>query len=193
MPLLVGANSNEASVILAMGVPPAAALTYLGPDQAAGRAAYGTGLADDELARQILGDAWFVAPSRWLAARTSAGAPSYLYHFDYVAAARRDRAKGAGHGSEIPYIFGTLGYFASLAGPVDDEDRRFGEGVSACWVAFAKNGVPDCALVPDWPRYQPTDDRLAHLAPRSAVVAGFRKAQLDHLLKIHFAAGQPRP
>ena len=81
----------------------------------------------------------------------------------------------------------------SLAGPVDDEDRRFGEGVSACWVAFAKNGVPDCALVPDWPRYQPTDDRLAHLAPRSAVVAGFRKAQLDHLLKIHFAAGQPRP
>ena len=38
------------------------------------RAAYGTGLADDELARQILGDAWFVAPSRWLAARTSAGA-----------------------------------------------------------------------------------------------------------------------
>ena len=193
VPLLVGANSNEASVILAMGVPPAAALTYLGPDQAAGRAAYGTGLADDELARQILGDAWFVAPSRWLAARTSAGAPSYLYHIDYVAAARRDRAKGAGHGSEIPYIFGTLGYFASLAGPVDDEDRRFGEGVSACWVAFAKNGVPDCALVPDWPRYQPTDDRLAHLAPRSAVVAGFRKAQLDHLLKIHFAAGQPRP
>src|SRR3546814_7088976 len=100
------------------------------------------GLADDELARQVLGDAWFVAPARWLAARTSAGAPSYLYHFDYVAAARRDRAKGAGHGSEIPYIFGTLGYFASLAGPVDDEDRRFGEGVSACWVAFAKNGVP---------------------------------------------------
>ncbi|WP_432768979.1 MAG: carboxylesterase family protein [Sphingopyxis sp.] len=193
VPLLVGANSNEASVILAMGVQPAAALAYLGSDQTAGRAAYGDGIADDELARQILGDAWFVAPSRWLAARTAAGAPSYLYHFDYVAAARRDRAKGAGHGSEIPYIFGTLGYFASLAGPVDDEDRRFGEGVSACWVAFAKDGVPGCALVPDWPRYQPTDDRLAHLAPRSAVAAGFRKAQLDHLLKIHFAAGQPRP
>src|SRR3546814_16834224 len=30
VPLLVGANSNEASVILAMGVPPTAALAYLG-------------------------------------------------------------------------------------------------------------------------------------------------------------------
>src|SRR3546814_5199990 len=52
VPLLVGANSNEASVILAMGVPPSAALAYLGRDQAAGRAAYGMGLADDELARR---------------------------------------------------------------------------------------------------------------------------------------------
>src|SRR3546814_10885356 len=93
-----------------MGVPPTAALAYLGRDQAAGRAAYGMGLADDELARQVLGDAWFVAPARWLAARTAGGAPSYLYHFDYVAAARRDRAKGAAHGAEIPYLFGTLDY-----------------------------------------------------------------------------------
>lgn len=193
VPLLIGANSNEASVILGMGVPPAAALAYLGADQAAGRAAYGAGLADDELARQVLGDAWFVAPARWLAARTAGGAPSYLYHFDYVAAARRDRAKGAAHGSEIPYLFGTLAYFASLAGPVDEEDRRFGDGVSACWIAFARTGVPSCALVPDWPRYSEADDRLAYLAPRSRVEAGFRKAQLDHLLKVHFASGGPTP
>jgi len=193
VPLLVGANSNEASVILAMGVPPAAALAYLGSDQAAGRAVYGTGLADDELARQVLGDAWFVAPARWLAARTAGGAPSYLYHFDYVAGARRERTKGAAHGSEIPYLFGTLGYFASLAGAIDDEDRRFGDGMSACWVAFAKTGVPDCALVPDWPRYDVASDRLAKFAPRSGVVTALRKAQLDHLLKIHFGNGQARP
>lgn len=191
VPLLIGANSNEASVILGMGVPPAAALAYLGADQAAGRAAYGASLADDELARQVLGDAWFVAPARWLASRTAGGAPSYLYHFDYVAAARRDRAKGAEHGSEIPYLFGTLNYFASLAGPVDDEDRAFGKGASACWIAFAKTGVPRCALVPDWPRYSDADDGLAHFAPRSGVIAGFRKAQIDHLLKVYFGSGNP--
>src|SRR3546814_12707495 len=83
-----------------------------------------------------------------------------LYHFDYVAAARRDRAKGAAHGSEIPYLFGTLDYFASVAGAVGDEDRRFGEGISACWVGFAKTGVPGCSLVRDWPRYDAASDRL---------------------------------
>jgi len=188
VPLLVGANSNEASVILAMGVPPAAALAYLGGDEGSGRAAYGPGLADDELARQILGDAWFVAPTRWLAGRTAGGSPSYLYHFSYVAEGRRASAKGAAHGSEIPYIFGTLDYFASLAGPVGDEDRRFGAAISACWVVFAKTGAPRCALVTEWPRYDPAGDKLALLSPEPAILPHFRKAQIDHLLAAFFAA-----
>lgn len=187
VPLLVGANSNEASVIFAMGVPPAAAMTYLGPRVDAGRATYGSGLAEEELARQILGDAWFVAPSRWLAERASQGAPSYLYHFDYVAATRRQASKGAAHGSEIPYLFGTLDYFAELAGPVDEADRRFGRAVSACWVAFAKQGHPGCPLVPGWKRYQAASDRWAVLGPSPALVPNFRKAQIDHLLGAFFS------
>ncbi len=95
--------------------------------------------------------------------------------------------------SEIPYLFGTLGYLSSLAGPVDDEDRRFGAEFSACWVAFAKTGTPSCALIPHWRRYLEADDRLALLAPHSGVVTGFRKAQIDHLLKAHFGSGRPRP
>lgn len=185
VPLLVGANSNEASVILAMGVPPGAALFYLGHDPAAGRAAYGTGLADEELARQVLGDAWFVAPARWLAGRSAKGAPSYLYHFDYVAEERRARAKGAAHGSEIPYVFGTLEYLASVAGPVSAADRSFSAGISACWVAFAKTGVPNCPLVTEWPRYESASDRAAVFGPQTAIVPQFRKAQIDHLLKVH--------
>jgi para-nitrobenzyl esterase len=185
VPLLVGANSNEASVILAMGVPPAAALAYLGDDAAAGHAAYGAGLADDELARQILGDAWFVAPARWLAERTQRGAPTYLYQFDYVAEARRARAKGAAHGSEIPYVFGTLDYLAALAGPVSAADRRFGAGMSACWVAFAKGGAPRCALAPDWPRYDTATDRLALFGQTSRIVPEFRRQQIDLLLRVH--------
>lgn len=185
VPLLVGANSNEASVILAMGVPPGAALFYLGDDPAAGRAAYGAGLPDEELARQVLGDAWFVAPARWLAQRSAKGAPSYLYHFDYVAEERRARAKGAAHGSEIPYMFGTLDYLASVAGPVSAADRSFSASVSACWVAFAKTGTPDCPLAPEWPRYDSASDRIAVFAPQTDIMPQFRKAQIDHLLKVH--------
>ena len=185
VPLLVGANSNEASVILAMGVPPSAALAYLGDAVSAGRAAYGSELADDELARQLLGDAWFVAPARWLAERTQHGAPSYLYHFDYVAEALRARAKGAAHGSEIPYVFGTLDYLAALAGPVSAADRRFGADLSACWVAFAHGGSPRCALASGWPRYDSATDRLALFGPTTRIVTDFRKQQIDLLLKVH--------
>ncbi len=191
VPLLVGANSNEASVILAMGVRPASALAYLGADTGAGRAAYGTDLGDEELARQVLGDAWFVAPARWLAERMQNGEPSYLYHFAYVAEGRRDKAKGAAHGSELPYIFGTLDYLASFAGPVSEADRRFGTMISACWVAFAKGGAPRCALAPGWPRYSSSDDRLALFAPQSGTAANFRKAQIDHLLKVRFKQVEP--
>lgn len=193
VPLLIGANSNEASVIFAMGIPAIAADRYLGPDIAAGRAAYGAELGEEERARQILGDAWFVAPARWLAGQTQGGAPSYLYHFDYVAEARRDRAPGAAHGSEIPYLFGTLDYFASLAGPVERQDRLFGAELSACWVAFAKFAEPRCALVADWPRFDQDKDQLALLGLKSAVISNFRKRQTDHLLQAHFSAEAGRP
>lgn len=191
VPLMIGANSNEASVILAMGVPSAAAHVYMGKDPAAARAAYGSDLSEAELARQVLGDAWFVAPARWMAERTQRGAPSYLYHFDYVAAARRARAAGAAHGSEVPYLFGTLDYLASLAGSIDAEDRAFGNGMSACWVSFAKTGVPHCDVMPQWPRYRTDDDRIALFAPQSRLMSGFRRAQLDLLLDVHFAKSDP--
>lgn len=183
VPLLIGANSNEASVILAMGVPPSAARTYLGEDDAAVRLAYGV-LSPAELARQALGDAWFVAPARWVAMRTQSGAPTWLYHFDYVAAGRRNKMVGAPHGSEIPYLFGTLDYFASLAGPVDAEDRQFSEAISNCWVSFAKAGKPSCALAPKWPRYRSNEDILALFGPTTRLASGFRKAQIDLLLNV---------
>jgi len=192
VPLMVGANSNEASVILAMGVPPGAARAYLGADMAAATSAYGADLPEDELARQVLGDAWFVAPARWLAERTQNGAPSYLYHFAYVAAARRDRAKGAAHGSEIPYMFGTLDYLAALAPPVEAEDRTFSDALVGCWASFAKRGVPLCPLVPDWPRYGSADDSLALFAPQSRRATSFRKKQINLLLSIHSKGRAPQ-
>lgn len=183
VPIMVGANSNEASVIRAMGVPPEAALAYLG-DGKAGRAAYGDEIGDDELARQVLGDAWFVAPARWLADRAKAGAPTYLYHFDYVAEARRDITKGAAHGAEIAYVFGNLDYLESVVGAVTDSDRRFGEGIADCWVSFARTGAPACALAAGWPRYDSSTDRLALFSDDTRIVHAFRKAQIDHLLKV---------
>ncbi len=189
VPLLIGANSNEASVVLALGVPLSAAWAYAGGDRARAVQAYGADLDEDEIARQILGDAWFVAPARWMAGQTATGAPSWLYHFDYVATERRDRLPGAAHGSEIPYIFGTMDYLDAVTSGIGPEDRTFSRAISACWSAFIITGEPACELMPGWLPYSPATDQLALFAAESRTVENFRKAQMDLLIDVRF--GRP--
>ncbi len=188
IPLLIGANSNEASVMAALGVPLTAADAFLGPDKARAKAVYGD-IADTERARQVLGDAWFVAPARWVAG--ASGAPAYLYHFDYVLEAQRGRVAGVNHGGEIPYVFKTWDAYPALAVNMTQGDRAYVERVSACWVSFAKSGQPDCIPGGTWPAYDPAKDALVLFADTPAVRAGFRKQQLDLLLDEFFRTVRP--
>lgn len=158
VPLIVGANSNEASVLATLGVPTAALGAAVGDRMPALRKLYGPETPDAEFTRQALGDVVFVAPSRWLAAATSQGRPSYLYYFSYVAAARRAAVPGANHGSEIPYVFRSWAKIPVLARVMSDEDKAMSDLMSACWVAFAKTGRPDCAPALAWPAYDPVTD-----------------------------------
>jgi para-nitrobenzyl esterase len=191
VPLLIGANSNEASVFAQLGVPMSAAAQFLGPALEAARRAYGEALAPEEFARQAMGDTWFVAPARWLAGAAAGGAPSFLYHFSYVAEARRGVVPGAGHGSEILYIFQTWRQFPALRAVLNATDDKFSRDISACWVAFAKSGRPACPLANGWPAYDPSTDRLFEFAAVSGVRTGFRKPQLDILLSRFFAIQPP--
>jgi len=162
VPLLIGANSNEASVLVTLGVPTAALAAAAGPKLDEFRKLYGEATPQEEFTRQAMGDIVFVAPSRWIAGAASSGAPSYLYYFSYVAAARRSAVPGANHGSEIPYVFRTWINTPVLARLMNDADKAMSNLMSACWVAFAKTSKPSCAGAPDWPAYDPkTDQQLA--------------------------------
>ena len=79
VPLIVGANSYEASLFRAQQ-PRADMLT------------------NEE----------GVAPARWIARQQSGGAPAWLYFFSYVRDSERARAIGAAHGSEIAFAHDTL-------------------------------------------------------------------------------------
>ena len=189
VPLLIGANSNEASLMALLGIPMQQAELFFGPDLDAARRAYGETLAREEFLRQAMGDAWFVAPARWIAGAASTGAPSYLYHFSYVAERRRGSVPGAVHGADVLYVFQTWKRFPALASILSENDDAFSRGVSACWIAFAKTGRPACPLAPDWPAYDPQTDQLVEFGPVTAVRGAFRKAQLD-LLVGRFLANQ---
>lgn len=59
-------------------------------------------------ALQISTDAGIRMPAVWFAAAHSNIAPTYMYRFDYAIPMLKVMGLGAMHGTELPYVFGTL-------------------------------------------------------------------------------------
>jgi para-nitrobenzyl esterase len=175
VPLIIGSNSGEDSL---MGPGP------LRPQQlaaipAAARAVYTEEAAagDERLARAIFTDRVMGGPARWVAAEAARGKPAWLYHFSYVATRMRPGVTTSAHAAEIPYVWEYWGRRTPMS-VVSEEDKQVATLMHACWVAFAKSGVPQCGGTP-WPAYDPAKDQLMEFGASSGVKANFRKTQLD--------------
>jgi len=78
---------------------------------------------------------------------------AFEYYFDYHA----PNADGAGHGSDVPYAFQTLG------GRMDEpkpEDLKLSDMISSYWVNFAKSGDPNGHELPNWPAFEEKDQKV---------------------------------
>ena len=184
VPLMIGSNSFEASLMKSFAIPPDRILARLTPQA---RTLYaGDGSSDEALAQAVFTDSVMGAPAHWIAGQASSGAPAFLYHFSYVTSMRRATSPGAGHGSEIPYVFGTGTALAARFGiGLAPEDLAMEHLVHSCWVGFAKTGTPQCDGQ-NWPAFMPSSDTLMEFGPKSRPVSGFRKAQygaLESILK----------
>ncbi len=179
VPLVIGSNDFEASLMESFHIPADRIVGRL-PPQA--KTLYGAEAASDEtLAHAVFTDSVMGAPAHWIAAKASGGAPSYLYHFSYVAAMQRSRVPGARHGSEIPYVFATGSALASRFGiALTGEDRAMEHLMHSCWVGFAKTGAPVCDGQA-WPAYAPATDQLLEFGYKPGVTSAFRKPQYDAL------------
>ena len=182
VPLLIGSNSYEASVLAAFGTSASRILANLGEQAAPLRTVYaGVAKDDQQLADQAFGDASFVAGARF-AARSVAvqSLPVYLYHFDYVAEKRRGKVPGAGHGSEIPYVFDSTDKLPSIVQMfVTPEDASIAKTLNRYWINFATTGDPNGSGLPHWPKYSAATDELLLIRPKIEAVARFRAPQLD--------------
>jgi para-nitrobenzyl esterase len=177
VPLIIGANSGEDS-LMARGLDAKAAAAALSEPLKAAYAAEAQA-GDERLVRAAMGDRAFVAPARWIAAQAADGAPSWLYHFSYVGS--RFRPMGittAAHAAEIQYVFEYWGRRTPLS-MVAADDKAMATLMHSCWVAFARTGTPACASGPAWPAYDKAKDQLMEFGAESGVRAQFRKAQLD--------------
>jgi len=179
VPLIIGSNSFEASLMRSFSIPPDRITSRLTPDA---RSAYaGEAQNDQTLAAAVFTDSVMGAPAHWIASKAASGAPAWLYHFSYVTSLRRGTAPGAAHGSEIPYVFGTGTALASRLGiQLSPEDLAMVHLMHSCWVGFARKGIPDCEGQ-TWPAIARDRDELLEFGPDVGVVKDFRKAQYKAL------------
>jgi len=125
-------------------------------------------------------------PGRFAArAIVAEGEPAYIYHFGYVPAPMRERMQyGAGHGSEVSYVFNTLNarWGAPEATP---EDQELAQAMNTYWANFAKTGDPNGEGLPLWPAYNTQNEEILDIESDGKPVGkpDFRKARLDVIEK----------
>jgi para-nitrobenzyl esterase len=91
-----------------------------------------------------------------MTARTFAGAnqPVYVWQFGYVPPAGRERSPyGAGHGSELSFVFNTLHARWGAQGEPTASEKELANLMNSYWVNFAKTGNPNGNNLPAWPQY----------------------------------------
>ncbi|XP_022100211.1 uncharacterized protein LOC110984375 [Acanthaster planci] len=117
---------------------------------------------------------------------TSRGS-TYLYFFPYrpedEPSSEPDIITGAGHGAEVPYVFGD-----HLRDSPGTEKGNLSSLILRYWANFARNGNPNEDGIPYWPLYDLANESYIILQPdidrRRRLQAGQVAAWLDYLPRI---------
>lgn len=140
----------------------------------------------DEVITKFNTDWVWAEPGRSVAkAFVARGAPAYIYQFSYVPASMQERMRfGAGHGSEVAYVFNNLNarWGAAEATP---EDQKVAQMMNSYWANFAKTGDPNGKGLPHWPAFLIKTNEIMEFQRDASAVAkpDPRKARLDVIEK----------
>ena len=151
VPLLIGGNSNEASLFR----PQAAAVDAIPADRkAAALAAFDPKGAGNkaQMANDMATRVYITEPDRAISrAQSKAGQPVYTYYFSYVGPGDKARAQfGAIHTAEIKYAFsGPKQQFAA-------EDLPLAKAVNAYWAASSRPAIRTRPAAPRGRNLRPT-------------------------------------
>ncbi|HEX4740954.1 MAG TPA: carboxylesterase family protein [Caulobacteraceae bacterium] len=176
VPLIIGWNSNEASLLRAFGATPAQWIARTPP---AVKAAYGEEESETLLARDLFDDEVMGAPARWFATEQAAHrAPAWVYYFSYVPERQRAERPGTNHASEIPFVFDSVDAIPGRSALATESERAETTLAHACWATFAREGRPDCAGGA-WRAFTPADGLVFEFGDPAGPRPHFRHAQLD--------------
>ncbi len=165
VPLMVGSNADEGSVLYHFGLTPVEG-TALGQPRTvaeweamldhafgprAGKVALAYGVDGDPdvvpAAELLMADSWFGRHAYYAAERHARnGFPTYLYFYE-----RRppspEQTIGASHALEIAHVFGSpmLPFW-----PTDERDTELTGEMQGYWAQFARMGNPNATGLPTW-------------------------------------------
>lgn len=125
-------------------------------------------------------------PAR-MTARTfvAEGNPAYMYLFSFVPEALQEQMRfGAGHGSEVAYVFNNLDDRWGDAEPTTEEEK-LAQVLNTYWANFAKTGDPNSQGLPKWPVYNTQNEEILEIESDSKTVSkpDPREERLDVIKK----------
>ncbi len=179
LPLVIGNNSDEASVAVAFGIDPAALVAKLGAARILVKPLY-PGVTDaSQLGREVVRDVVFTAFARRIAYLHSTRAPTWRYYFSRVPTNQRATMAGVPHGGEIATVFGIDDACGCLGAPLSADDRAYSKRVGDLWVAFARGAIPESPDVPAWARDGRVAARTMEFGDEIVLREDFMKWRLD--------------
>lgn len=199
VPLIIGGNSFEGSVMPGSGVSEATFVQDLGDDIGRARALY----TDDFEVSDAQGFARMFGDNRYLLAAHSMGlsmarsnSPTWLYYIDFVPAQLRDSVPGAPHGGDAMILLG--GHQSD-----DPEVQAVARRMQRYWLNFAATGNPNGKVQADsrptiettrWPRFSASQRQWLRIGVTDRVdseVLADKLALLEERYHKRIAPAQP--
>ena len=189
LPLLIGNNSDEATVAVAFGLEPAQLIERMRAGRVLVEPLY-PGVEDsDALGRYLVRDLVFTAFARRIAYLQSQRAPTWRYYFSHVPERQRGRLPGVAHGGEIAFVFGTAGTCGCQAAAFTPADEALARLTANYWTAFARSGDPNVAGAPHWPADGVRTAQALELASPPVAREAFMARRLNVLIGLLKTAG----
>lgn len=179
VPLLIGNNSNEATVVELFGIDPAKLIERLGVAKIALKPLYPGVTDDSDLGRQLIRDLIFTAFVKRIADAHAVNAPGWRYYFSYLPEKLRDRQPGVSHGGEIVFVFDTLDNSPIYKAIVTDADRAVAQQVGDYWFEFARSGKPEPQNEPAWSPSTKANDTVMEFGDVPAPQTNFMRTRLN--------------